>query len=417
MARCAERYGPTFTLRLAGMGNVVFVSDPAAIKSVFTGDAAVFNAGEGNKIMEPVLGPESLLLLDGPPHLRERRLLLPPFHGERMVRYRDVVREVAEQEIARWPQGTPFALQPSMQDITLNVILRAVFGMEEGRRLDHLRTLLKEMLDYIHTGLAMLPWLQRDWGWTPWSKFLRARAAADAVIYEEIERRRAAPDREHRDDVLSLLLGARDEDGSPMGDRQLRDELVSLLVAGHQTTAAALAWGFERIMRHPEVAARLRAEAGTGEDAYAEAVVKEILRLRPPIPIVRRRLSQPADVAGYRLPAGTLVAPCPHLAHRIATVYPDPEAFRPERFLDRSTESYSWVPFGGGVRRCVGASFATLEMKVVLHTVLARVELAAPDPGGEPVTRHAVTLSPGHGARAVVARRREPDRAAVAAGG
>jgi cytochrome P450 family 135 len=404
LERCRQRYGDVFTLRIAHEGTWVMLADPDDVRQVFTGDPRVFHAGEGNAVLRPVLGSHSVLLLDEAPHLAQRKLLLPPFHGERMQRYGDVMREVAEREIDRWPTGTPFQVWPHMQAVTLEVIMRAVFGMEEGARLDRLREVLRQALDWITNGrqLLALGFLGPERvGRMP--SFQRALAPVDEVLLEEIRARRDDPRLDERDDILSLLLQARHEDGSPMSDQELRDELMTLLVAGHETTATSLSWALERMVRTPETLERLREEALAGEDEYADAVAKETLRLRPVLPIVVRRLTEPVEIGGYELPAGTTVAPCIYLVHRRADVYPDPYVFRPERFLEQPAGTYTWLPFGGGVRRCIGATFAMFEMKVVLAAIARRVSLSSADPAPERIVRRAITLTPSRGAE-VVAR-------------
>jgi cytochrome P450 len=337
-----------------------------------------------------------------------------------MQRYVEVMREVVEREAERWPQGEPLQLWPRMQAITLEVIMRAVFGMAEGSKLDRLRETLRESLDWASrpTQMAFLalfgPDRVRNMG-----AFRDRFADVDALMYEEIRARREAEDLEERDDIMSLLLQARHEDGSPMSDEELRDELMTLLVAGHETTATALAWGIERLVRHPEKLERLREEAIAGGDEYVDAVAKETLRLRPVIPIVVRRLTEPVEIGGYTLPAGVAVAPCIYLMHRHASVYdPDPAAFRPERFLEQPAGTYTWIPFGGGIRRCIGASFAVVEMKTVLSAVARSVDLAPARPERERVVRRAITLTPSRGAE-VIARTRvsqePPAKQAVAA--
>jgi cytochrome P450 family 135 len=404
LERCRQRYGDVFTLRIAHEGTWVMLADPDDVRQVFTGDPRVFHAGEGNAVLRPVLGSHSVLLLDEAPHLAQRKLLLPPFHGERMQRYGDVMREVAEREIDRWPTGTPFQVWPHMQAVTLEVIMRAVFGMEEGARLDRLREVLRQALDWITNGrqLLALGFLGPERvGRMP--SFQRALAPVDEVLLEEIRARRDDPRLDERDDILSLLLQARHEDGSPMSDQELRDELMTLLVAGHETTATSLSWALERMVRTPDTLERLREEALAGEDEYADAVAKETLRLRPVLPIVVRRLTEPVEIGGYELPAGTTVAPCIYLVHRRADVYPDPYVFRPERFLEQPAGTYTWLPFGGGVRRCIGATFAMFEMKVVLAAIARRVSLSSADPAPERIVRRAITLTPSRGAE-VVAR-------------
>jgi cytochrome P450 family 135 len=413
LEHCLGRYGDVFTLRFVGMGDLVYVADTEAVKDIFTGDAHVFHAGEANQVMEPVLGPRSLLLLDEDEHLRERRLLLPPFHGDRVRRYRELVAEIAAAETARWPRGREFPLRPRMQAITLEVILRAVFGIREAERLDRLRTLIPKMLD--HGGVIIwMPFLRRDLGpGSPWRRFVRVRAEVDRLLLDEIRRRREVADLDERDDVLSLLLQARGEDGQPMGDGELRDELVTLLLAGHETTATGLAWAFERLTRTQRVMAHLEEAIAADDEEYLDAVVKETLRARPVVYDVARKLAAPATVKGWEVPAGAYVVPSITGIHLLQGVYEEPDEFRPERFLESQPDSYAWIPFGGGRRRCIGAAFAQMEMKVVLREVLLRVTLRAPDPKPEKQKLHNVTLVPAKGARVVVADRPAPQVRAV----
>ncbi|MDO8211299.1 cytochrome P450 [Conexibacter sp. CPCC 206217] len=403
---CRERYGPLFTIRLSAERTVVVCGDPAVAKEVFTGDPALLHAGAGNVVLKPLLGPRSVLLLDGPEHLRQRRLMLPSFHGERMRGYGERMRAIAEQHVARWPVGEPFAVHRSMQAITLEVILRVVFGVEEPARIAQLSAPLRALLDSTSQPRRLLALQftssQGARPRTPWGRVRRLLAPCDRMVYEEIAARRAeaADGSPPRDDILSLLLEARDEDGAPMTDRELRDELMTLLLAGHETTATALAWTLERVTRHPDVLARLREEAAAGDgagDAYLDAVIKETLRLRPVVPAVVRRLQAPLTFGGWDLPAGVNIAPNIWLIHRDPQLYPEPEAFRPERFLDRTPGTYEWIPFGGGIRRCLGASFALYEMRVVLQTILARAALERTDAAPERVTRRFVTFTPADG--------------------
>jgi cytochrome P450 len=402
MERAHGRFGDTFTVRLAQVGTFVFVSEPAELKRVFTAPPGLLRAGEANVRLEPVLGPRSVLLLDGAEHLRQRRLLLPPFHGERMGAYREEIRAVAARAAAGWPRGEPFALQPRFQAVTLEIILRLVFGVRDAGRLAALRRALVALLGAVSGPVALLPWLRRDLGpGSPWRRFLHARADADRLIFAELARRRVAPDLAERGDILSLLLAARHEDGTAMTDAELRDELMTLLVAGHETTATALAWAAAQLVRRPEALERLRAEARDGEGTtYAEAVTRETLRRRPPLPLVARAVHRPWTVGPWTVPPGALVAPCIYLAHHREESYPDPVAFRPERFLGRAPDTYAWLPFGGGVRRCLGASFAQLEMVEVLRAVAATVDLR-PTGDPEPVGRRAIILAPRRGARVV----------------
>jgi cytochrome P450 family 135 len=401
LQRCRDRYGDVFTLKIADE-TWVLLANPEDVKQIFTGDPRLLHAGEANRILRPILGANSVLLLDEGPHMRQRKLLLPPFHGERMQRYGALMREVAEREIDGWPRGKPFALWPHMQAVTLEVIMRAVFGVEGGARLDRLREVLRQALDSttrrsFQLAAAVLG-PDRMQGL---SSFRRPIEAVDEQLFEVIGARRAEQDLEERDDILSLLLQARDEDGEPMSDQELRDELMTLLVAGHETTATALAWAIERLVRHPGKLTRLREEAEAGGDEYSDAVAKETLRLRPVLPIVLRTLSEPMEIGGFELPARVSVAPCIYLVHRDPDSYPDPAAFRPERFLEEPAGTYTWIPFGGGVRRCIGGSFAVFEMKTVLSAVASRVQLRPAKPAREHVVRRAITLTPSRGAEVV----------------
>jgi cytochrome P450 family 135 len=392
--RLAARYGDVFTLRIANEGEWVMLSDPAAVKQVFTGDPRVLHAGEGNAVLRPLLGPSSVLLLDGAQHMAQRKLLLPAFHGDRMAAYADLIREIAEREVASWPAGLPVAVRPRMQRLTLEVVMRAIFGSRD----DRLRAALERMLDWTVDPRRLLPVILAGPDRAErFGLFQRVLRPVDELLLAEIERRRATA--AGGDDVLAMLLDARRDDGRPMEAREIRDELLTLLVAGHETTATALSWALERLARHPAAWARLREDA---DGAYLDAVVKETLRLRPVLPIVLRRLREPLEIAGLELPAGVALAPCIYLLHRRPDLYPDPRAFRPERFLERPAGTYTWIPFGGGVRRCLGASFALFEMRTVLRVVADRVERLAPDaPVPEPIVRRAITLAPARDAKVV----------------
>jgi cytochrome P450 len=373
------------------------------VKQVFTGDPGVFHAGEANEILLPLVGDNSVLLLDDAAHMQQRKLLLPPFHGKRMERYGELMRDVALAEIETWPKGRPFQLQPRMQGLTLEVIIQAVLGVREPARLEEVRTTLRTLLSDIMSpqSAALLVLLgPRRFRRLPLVR--KGLAPTDGMLYDEIARRRADPDLEDREDILSLLLQARHEDGQPMTDVELRDELVTLLVAGHETTATALSWALERLVRHPAKLERLREEVRAGEDDYLDAVVKETLRLRPVLPLVVRKLTEPVEIGDYLLPEGTRVAPCIYLLHRREDVYPEPHAFSPERFLEQPAGTYTWIPFGGGVRRCLGASFAMFEMKQVLSALVERLEIAAAQPRSERVRRRQITLAPSRGGEVVV---------------
>jgi cytochrome P450 family 135 len=403
MEDCTRRYGDIFTLRITHESTWVFLSAPDAVKQVFTGDPRLLHAGEANIVLLPVLGSQSLLLLDEQEHMAQRKLMLPSFHGRRMRSYEQVMTEVAVREIERWPLGAPLSAWPTMQAITLEVILRTVFGVQEGECLRRLGDALRQVLAWgtRPQRLAMLaalgPRRIAELG-----VFRRVLDPADELIYQEIRRRRAAPDLEERDDVLSLLLQARHEDGRPMSDKELRDELMTVLVAGHETSATSLAWALEALVRHPAALARLRDEVDSGEDAYLDAVLKETLRLRPVVALVLRRLTEPMEIGGRLLPAGVTVAPSIYLLHRRPDVYPDPRAFRPERFLERPPGTYTWIPFGGGVRRCLGGAFAQFEMQVVLRELVRRRTLTPTRAADERVYRRAITETPRHDAEVLV---------------
>jgi cytochrome P450 len=401
LIRLQRRYGDVFSVRFPYFGRLVYVTTPELVKQIFTGPPAQMHAGEANAtVLEPALGPNSVLTLDDDPHMRQRKLLLPPFHGERIAAYGELMREVTLREMESWPVGEPFALRPHTQRITLAVIMRAVFGVHDEARLARFGELIERFSRRVSAVIAF-PFLRRNLGpLSPWAKFLRARAALDEFIYEEIALRRAEVEAgEDHDDVLSLLLAARHEDGSPMSDEELRDELVTVLGAGHETTATGLAWAMERLLRNPPVLARLRESIAAGEDDYLEATVKETLRTRPVIVDVARKLTAPFAIGGYELPKGTYVLPAIAAIHYREDLFPEAERFKPERFLDGKADTYAWIPFGGGVRRCIGASFAEFEMKVILQTILGRAELSAPDQEPEKAKVRNITLAPGRGAR------------------
>ncbi len=403
LIRLRERHGDIFMLDFPYFGKLVYVADPALVKQLFTGSPQDLHAGEANAtVLEPALGPNSVLTLDEAPHMRQRKLLLPPFHGERIARYGELIREATRAEMESWPVGEPFALRPHTQRITLAVIMRAVFGVDDQARLDRFGRIIERFSDRVSAVIAF-PMLRRHLGpWSPWTRFVRAREELDAFIYEEIALRRAetAPGGgEERGDILSLLLAAEHDDGSPMSDEELRDELVTVLAAGHETTATGLAWAMERLLRSPRVFSKLRESLAAGEDDYLAATVRETLRARPVIVDVARRLIVPATIGGYELPAGTFVMAAIAALHYREDLFPHPEEFRPERFLEGKADNYAWIPFGGGVRRCIGAAFAEYEMRIVLREFVERADLSAPDPKAEKVKVRNITLAPGKGAR------------------
>jgi cytochrome P450 len=419
LADCRARYGETFTVRLPGAKRWVFLTNPEHVKQVFTGDPAIYHAGEGNSVLLPLLGKSSVLLLDDAPHLRQRKLLLPPFHGRRMAGYEELMREIARDTIAGWPVGTPLRAWPQMQAVTLEIIMRAVFGVE-GAGLVRLRTALERLMAHVGQPRTMVSMaLFGEGALKRLPAVRRSLEEVDGLLLPEIARRRAATDLDERNDILSMLVQATDEDGRPMGDRELRDELMTLLLAGHETTATSLSWALERLVRHPEALARLQDEVRAGQtDVWMDAVVRETLRLCPVISIVVRELQEPVQIAGYTLPAGTRVAPCIHLVHRRPDLYPEPDAFLPERWLGQTPGTYTWIPFGGGVRRCLGASFALFEMKTILGEIVRAMDLQTTTAPGERMRTRAITRTPGGQAEIVVARRRErePEGAAEPAG-
>jgi cytochrome P450 len=412
LERCRERYGKRFTLRLLQSPAFVHHSEPDHIREIFTAPPDVLHPGEGAKILEPVVGANSVILLDERAHLSQRKLMLPAFHGEKMQRLSDLMRDVTEREAAGWPRNEPVELHPRLQALTLEVILRAVFGLDAGERLDALRERLTRILSFGSNPASLIPALQRG---KTWGEFTRRRAEVDALIYETIDERRTAGAQD-RGDILAMLLEARHEDGSPMSPLELRDELMTLLVAGHETTASELAWAFERLTRAPDVLARLTEEIDSGdEDAYLTATVHETLRRRPVLANAAPRLvMERVEIGGWHYEPGVCLLADAYLLHHDPDIYPDPYAFRPERFLDSQPGTYTWIPFGGGRRRCLGASFALLEMKIVLRAVLERSELSPAAPEHEGARRRSITLSPRAGARTVLCARR-PARVPAAA--
>jgi cytochrome P450 len=412
--RCARRYGRRFTLRVISQPPFVVLWDPDDIREVFTAPPDVLHPGEGARILEPLVGRHSVILLDEEPHLEQRKLLLPAFHGERMQRLAGLMAELAEREVASWPREEPVALHSRLQGLTLEIILRAVFGLERGSQLDELRALLTEILAFAENPLSMLPRPPRALTLRgPLARQDRLHARNDELIFELIEERRraSANGEEEGDDVLAMLLGARHEDGSPMSAAELRDELMTALVAGHETTASELAWGFERLVREPAVLARLYEEVdGDSDETYLTATVQEILRHRPVLPHAEPRLTmQPVEIGGFHYPPGVMLAAFAHLVHHDPDIYPEPQAFRPERFIEseggKAPGTYTWLPFGGGRRRCLGASFALLEMKLVLRAVLERCELRPVGTRAEPANRRNITVSPSRGCRVILRER------------
>ena len=406
---CQRRYGDIIKMRMPLTLDYVYVADPEAVRTVFRGDPATFHAGEANgSILAPILGPTSVLVTDEVPHQRQRRLMAPPFHGSAVRRQTEVIADIAGAEIDQWRVNTAFAVLPSMRRLTLEVILRAVIGAEKDDRLAHLREVLPPVVDIALIDLLAVgyPKFRDHW---PWTRLQTRRARADEAIYEEIASCRADPNLDDRTDVLAMLVRASDEDGSGMNDAELRDQIMTLLLAGHETTATGLAWTFERLTRNPEVLRKAQDAALAGDDDYLDAVVTESLRIRPVIADVARKLTVDIELGGYHIPAGTVVAPAILLIQTDARNYPEPTAFKPERWQGQHPDPVMWLPFGGGNRRCLGAAFATTEMRVVLKEALRRVDLATTHAKDERASIRHVTFVPRKGGVITVARRRSAE--------
>lgn len=414
----AQRYGDLFTLRFSGLSSFIVVSNPQAIQEIFAADSQQFASGDANRpFFRSFLGDHSLLLMDGERHQRERKLLTPPFHGERMRAYGQQIRQLSEQVINQWQIGKSFSARASMQDITLQVILRVVFGIHEGSRFQQLRQLLGEMLDItgspLRASLIFIPFLQKDLGaWSPWGRYLRLKQQVNDLIYQEIRERRGQ-DNSAGEDVLSLMMSARDEQGQPMTDVELHDELMTLLVAGHETTATALAWALYWIHRQPEVREQLLKELDALDAdvdpsvimklPYLNAVCSETLRIYPVGLFAFSRIVQsPFQLMGYEFAPGSILAPCIYLVHHREDLYPEPKKFKPERFLERQFAPYEFLPFGGGNRRCIGLALALYEMKIVLATILSKVQLKLANNRPVKPARRGLTMAPAGGVHLVM---------------
>ncbi|MBN3882435.1 MAG: cytochrome P450 [Nostoc sp.] len=427
MEACAKRYGDIFTLRIGPVFSPqVFISNPQAIQQIFSTDPKQLDSGASAGIKAPLLGDQSLLALEGKPHQRQRKLLTPPLHGERMLAYGQLTRDITEKVISQWQIGESFAVLPSMQEISLEVILRAVFGLVDGPRYEKLKEVLLEILNpkqpFVTAMMFLFPSLQRDLGsWSPWGKFLNFREQIDELIYAEIQERKQQPD-PSRTDILSLMMATRDEDGQSMTDVELRDELITLLVAGHETTATSLTWALYWIHHLPQVREKLLQEIDSlGKDPdpnailrlpYLSAVCSETLRLYPVAMLALNRLvKSPLEIMGYQLNPGTLVIPCIYLTHHREDLYPQSKQFKPERFLERQFTPSEYLPFGGGNRRCIGMAFAVFEMKVVLATVLSHWQMELADSKPVQPARKGALLGPGGGVQMIVTGKREQNQA------
>ena len=421
MEKSAKTYGDTFKLFLVGNNPMVFLSHPQAIKEIFTASPDKFDSGRGNQLVAALLGEQSLVLLDGRPHQRQRKLLTPPFHGDRMKSYGDLICKITEKVISNWKIGEPFEVRNSMQEISLSVILQAVFGLSEGERYDEIKQLIGSILDIsgspLRAMLVFVPLLQKDLGaWSPWGSFLRQQKRLDDLLYAEINERRDNPDAS-REDILSLMMAARDEAGQPMTDQEMRDELMTLLVAGHETTASSLTWAFYWIHHLPEVREKLLAELDEVDNQdlnsiaklpYLDAVCAETLRIYPIALIAFPRINKaPVKIMGCEYPAETQLTPCIYLTHHREDLYPEPKQFKPDRFIEKQYSPYEYLPFGGGNRRCIGMAFALFEMKLVLTTVLKNLDLGIVNNHQVKPTRRGGTLAPSGGKWLVVKGKRD----------
>jgi cytochrome P450 family 135 len=415
VARCRRRYGKVFTLQNTMMGEMIYLADPDAVKTVFAGDPRIFHAGEANSMLSGLLGDSSVLVVDGDVHRERRRLMMAPFHRDAVARQAELMADIAAKNIAGWPVGRSFPVAPKTSEITLEVILRTVIGASDPARLAALRDVMPRLLSVgPWESLAIaVPKLQSR---LPWRRLARNMKEADRLLYAEIAERRADPNLAERTDALAMLIQA---SGTEMSDQELRDQLITLLVAGHDTTATGLAWALERLTRHPQILAKAVAAAEAGDaagDEYLDAVAKEALRIRPVVPDVGRILKEPFEVAGYRLPAGVMVVPSITSVHADPNVYPDPTKFDPDRMVGATLSPTTWFPFGGGNRRCLGAGFAMVEMRIVLREILRRVELSTTTEPGEKTSLKHVIMTPRRGGRITVraAKQVAPDVAGTA---
>ena len=430
---CAKSYGDIFTMRLMGFPAWVMLSDPQAIGEIFATDAKQFDAGKNNEILKPLLGNNSLGLLDGDRHKRERKMLMPPFHGEKVKSYGKIICQVTEKLTSNWQPQQSFLARKAMQEITLEVILHAVFGLSEGERYQQIKLLLANLLDMtgspLSSSLLFFPFLQQDWGaWSPWGKFVRQRQQIYDLLQAEIDHRRSQAEIESND-VLSLMLLARDEDGQPMKDIELQDELMTILFAGHETTASALTWALYWIHKLPVVKDKLLQELDSQENdaepleiansPYLNAVCNEALRIYPIVPIAFPRSSRiSVEIAGQKFAPETTLVPCIYLVHHREDIYPEPKQFKPERFLERQFSPAEFIPFGGGNRRCLGYALAMLEMKLVLATIMSKYELTLASKKPEKPSRRGVTMAPANGVKMILKgeRVREQKQALLAVG-
>ncbi|MDJ0798686.1 MAG: cytochrome P450 [Calothrix sp. MO_167.B12] len=412
LEECIDKYGDIFTMRLFGLPPLVFIANPQGIKQIFSADAQDFDVGRTNNLARPILGDRSIILMDGSRHKKERKLLMPPFHGEKVKSYAKSICKITEENAAHWEINKPFIARDVAQDITLKVIMETVFGFSEGEKCEQLRSLLADWLDItaspMRSSFIFLKFLQVDLGaWSPWGHFIRARQQIYQLLQAEIEDRRANPEK-LGDDILSLMLEVTDEDGQSMSDEQLKDELITLLVAGHETTATSLAWAFYWLEKFPEVKQKLLQEIDSlGQNPepieisrlpYLTAVCQETLRLYPIVPIAMARLAnQDMEIMGRFFASGTTFIPCIYSIHHREDLYPHSKQFKPERFLERQYNPYEFIPFGGGVRLCLGYALAMLEMKLVIASVVSKYNLELADNKPIKPMRRGGTLAPSNG--------------------
>ncbi|MEW2590353.1 cytochrome P450 [Micromonospora aurantiaca] len=415
-----RKYGDIFTVSLIGMPPIVYVANPDLARQVFATDRSVGNAGRTRQdFLQRMVGDYSILVLDGDEWLRQRKMIGSAFHTRYLQSYQEEIRRIAVESVATWPVGTPFPVRPKMQTIALDVLLRVVFGIRDLERVAQLREMLPRLtasassMETLAFVLSRSAWagiepIFRKIPGSAAARFTQARADCDAILYDEIRRRRAEPDNAERKDIMSQLLRAADDQGTPMTDLELRDALMTLLEAGYETTAAAMAWVFERLVRHPDVYRRLLAETKDGDETYLEAVIKETMRTRPIVPVMPRALSGPLEIGGYTVPGGWWVAPSVPLLHGREESFESPEEFRPDRFLGEDVPKAAFLPFGGGRRHCLGAQFAMIEMKAVIPEVIKRMDLRRPDGAGPEAqkTSH-VLLTPSEGATVVAEPRKQ----------
>lgn len=413
MERNGAAHDDAFSVRLGPLKRCTFISDSTLGWTVLSGSPELMRMGSTNGIFRPVLGDSSLFLLDGAEHKRHRRLIMPAFHRGAVRRFSSLVAELTARDIATWPDDQAFPLQERLRGITLNMIFRVVVGIAGAERDERMRELIRDLLDMVQNPIAVLPWFQRDLGGrSPFARLMKVVDEIEALLYEEIGERRYDPTTSDRDDVLSMLVRPQTHEDGFMSDREIRDELLTLLIAGHETTATAISWTFERLLRHPNAVERLTDELERGvDDPYLDAVMRETLRLRPVLPITARKLTKPIELGKWTFPAGWTLMPCMYLMHRDPDVFPDPEHFRPERFLQEPLPSSRvWVPFGAGPRHCIGSGLSVMAIKVIVRTVLTRARLIAANPDDERVVRRNFTLGPEHGASVVLTRRLQPGR-------